>query len=175
MPQHAPADALRRTLRRELHKRPEIVFAILHGSFVAGGSYRDVDVAVWLDQARVAREAWVRHALDLEVILEQAGSGPVDVRVLNDAPLAFRYHALKGEPVLVRDPELLAEMRARTWDDYFDFAPFARQNLREILAGRATSTSTRSARSRGTSATPAGNCTRSAGCQGTPSWLTGGA
>jgi hypothetical protein len=37
--------------------------------------------------------------------------------------------------VLVRDPELLAEMRARTWDDYFDFAPFARQNLREILAG----------------------------------------
>lgn len=26
---------------------------------------------------------------------------PVDVRVLNDAPLAFRYHVLKGQPLLV--------------------------------------------------------------------------
>jgi hypothetical protein len=58
---------------------------------------------------------------------------PVDVRVLNEAPLTFRYHALKGEPLVVRDRELLDEMRARTWDEYFDFLPFARRYLREAL------------------------------------------
>jgi len=35
----------------------------------------------------------------------------VDVRALNDAPLTFRYHALKGRPLVVRDQELLDEMR----------------------------------------------------------------
>ena len=62
----------------------------------------------------------------------QLGS-PIDVRVLNDAPLAFRYHALQGRPLVVRDEEFLDELRARTWDDYLDFQPFARQYLREAL------------------------------------------
>jgi hypothetical protein len=52
----------------------------------------------------------------------------VDVRVLNDAPLGFRYHALQGRPLVTRDDELLDELRARTWDDYLDFQPFARQS-----------------------------------------------
>jgi hypothetical protein len=55
------------------------------------------------------------------------------VRALEDAPLAFRYHALRGRPLVVRDESFLGELRARTWDDYFDFQPFARQYLREAL------------------------------------------
>jgi len=58
---------------------------------------------------------------------------PVDIRVLNDAPLAFRYHAIRGRLLMVRDLELLDEYRARIWDDYFDFVPFARQYLREAM------------------------------------------
>jgi uncharacterized protein len=58
----------------------------------------------------------------------------IDVRVLNDAPLAFRYHALQGRPLVVRDEALLDEVRARTWDDYIDFLPFARTYLREALS-----------------------------------------
>ena len=52
------------------------------------------------------------------------------MRVLNDAPLAFRYHALQGRPIIARDEEFLDELRARTWDDYIDFQPFARQTAR---------------------------------------------
>jgi hypothetical protein len=64
----------------------------------------------------------------------QLGLGlPIDVRVLNDAPLAFRYHALQGTPLVARDGEFLDELRARTWDDYLDFQPFARRYLREAL------------------------------------------
>jgi uncharacterized protein len=120
-------------LRRELEARPEVVLAVLHGSFSKGGAYRDVDVAVWLAPERLSREERFRYALDLSVHLQLQLGSPIDVRVLNDAPLAFRYHALKGRPFVARDDEFLDELRARTWDDYLDFKPFARQYLREAL------------------------------------------
>ena len=121
-------------LRRELAARPEIVLAVLHGSFLQGGAYHDIDVAVWLDPGQLSRDERFRYALDLSVYLHLQLGGPIDVRVLNDAPLAFRYHALKGSPLVARDEEFLDELRARTWDDYLDFQPFARQYLREALS-----------------------------------------
>jgi predicted nucleotidyltransferase len=120
-------------LRREVLARPEIVFAYLHGSFLSGGPYRDIDVAIWLDPSRVARDDRGRYALDLSAALHLKLHRPVDVRALNDASLAFRYHALKGEALVVRDSEFLDETRARAWDDYLDFLPFARRYLREAL------------------------------------------
>ncbi len=121
-------------LQAALEARPEIRFAYLHGSFQAGGPYRDIDVAVWLDPARIADQPHGRYALDLGVPRQRDLRRLVDVRILNDAPLAFRYHALKGTLLVVRDREFLDELRARTWDDYFDFLPFARQYLREALS-----------------------------------------
>jgi hypothetical protein len=121
------------TLRRRLGSRPEILCAYLHGSFLTGGSYRDIDVAVWIDPVPHGPGAITRYALDLATELSLALGQPVDVQVLNRAPLAFRHHALKGQPLVVRDWEWLDELRARTWGDYADFLPFARQNLRELL------------------------------------------
>ena len=120
-------------LRRELEARPEVVLALLHGSFSKGGAYRDIDVAVWLDPGRLSLDDRFRYALDLSVHLQLQLGSPIDVRVLNDAPLAFRYHALQGRPLVLRDETFLDELRARTWDDYLDFQPFARQYLREAL------------------------------------------
>ena len=121
-------------LRRELEARPEVVLALLHGSFSKGGAYRDIDVAVWLDPGRLSLDDRFRYALDLSVQLHLHLGRPIDVRVLNDAPLAFRYHALQGRPLVLRDETFLDELRARTWDDYLDFQPFARQYLREALS-----------------------------------------
>jgi len=121
-------------LQRELDARSEIVLALLHGSFPKGGTYRDIDVAVWLDPERLSPDERFRYALDLSVHLHLQLVSPIDVRVLNDAPLAFRYHALQGRPLVVRDERFLDDLRARTWDDYLDFQPFARQYLREALS-----------------------------------------
>ena len=121
-------------IRSYLEARPEILFAYLHGSFEEGGPYRDVDVAVWLDPARASSGAWYQYALNLSLALQTAVKETVDVQVLNGAPLAVRYHALRGKAILVRDWDLLDDVRARTWDDYFDFLPFARQYLREALS-----------------------------------------
>jgi predicted nucleotidyltransferase len=121
-------------LRRELEARPEVVLALLHGSFSKGGAYRDIDVAVWLNPERLSQDERFRYALDLSVRLQLRLGIPIDMRVLNDAPLSFRYHALQGNALVRRDEAFLDELRARTWDDYIDFQPFARQYLREALS-----------------------------------------
>jgi hypothetical protein len=90
-------------------------------------------VAVWLDPDRLSRDERFRYALDLSVHLHVQLECPIDVRVLNDATLSFRYHALQGRPLVARDEGFLDDLRARTWDDYLDFQPFARQYLREAL------------------------------------------
>lgn len=138
LPRQMSAEQRERLIRRVqplVHNRPEIRFALLHGSFLAGGSFRDMDLALYLDPAQVGAEAFrdyevkqgVQWSADLEL--------PVDVRLLNDAPVSFRYHALKGTVLIVRDPALLDEFRAKTWDEYCDFAPFARRYLREVVGG----------------------------------------
>ena len=127
-------DRIIERLKRDLEARTEIVLALLHGSFTKGGPYRDIDVAIWLDPRSKSPEERFRYALDLSVHLEVQLGISVDVRVLNDAPLAFRYHALQGQPLVVRDETFLDELRARTWDDYIDVQPFARQYLREALS-----------------------------------------
>jgi len=126
---------LREALRGWLLARPEVAFAYLHGSFLDRGLYRDIDVAVWLEADRVPASAHLDWALDASVALRNVLGTSVDVQVLNQATLAFRFHALKGQPLVVRDQEHLDDMRARTWDDYFDFEPFARRYLRESLSG----------------------------------------
>jgi predicted nucleotidyltransferase len=128
-------DRLVDAVRAALEARPEIAFAYLHGSFAGDGPYRDVDVAVWVDAECVPRSAWVRYGLQLATDLQPALPVRLDVQVLNGASLSFRYHAMRGRLLFARDAEAEADVRARTWDDYFDFEPFARAYLREALRG----------------------------------------
>ena len=128
-------DRLVRRVKTLLQNRAEIRFALLHGSFLAGGSFRDMDLALYLDPAKVGQGAFRDYELTQGVRWSADLRLPVDVRLLNDAPVSFRYHALKGTVLIVRDPSLLDEFRASTWDEYCDFAPFARRYLREVIGG----------------------------------------
>lgn len=118
-----------------LRAREEVVFAYLHGSFITEEAFRDVDLALYVATKPGWDMSLRRYEIDIGVELTSKMRAPIDVRVLNDAPLAFRYHVLKGRLLFTRDDEFLDVFRARTWDDYFDFAPFARQYLREAIGG----------------------------------------
>jgi predicted nucleotidyltransferase len=122
-------------LTERLLCRPEILFALLHGSFVRDGPFRDVDVALYSDPALLGAMTFREYEIDLGVRLSGNLGVSVDIRVLNDAPVAFRYHALQGLVLFARDENTLDDFRARTWDEYCDFAPFSRQYLREVMGG----------------------------------------
>jgi len=119
-------------VRRSLEGHTEISFAYLHGSFMKAGGFRDIDVAVYAD-------ALPASPLDYELRLEaesmNAVSGfPVDVRVLNGAPLSFRYNAIKnGLLLFARDDDERADFVESTLSAYFDFAPYRALYLKETL------------------------------------------
>jgi len=127
-------EQLARRLEQQLTGHPGVIFAYLHGSFVDEVRFRDLDVAVYLMPGVIDPRRLRDYEAEVAMELETQLRVPVDVRILNDAPLAFRHHVLKGRLLLVRDADLLDEFRARTWDEYFDFAPLARSYLREVLS-----------------------------------------
>lgn len=122
-------------IAQALAERPEIVFAYLHGSFVESRPFRDIDVAVWVDPAAVGARHPVDYEIDLGLAVQQRVRMPVDVKRLNEAPLAFRYHATRGRAVLSRDEEARDAWVERTRDAYWDFQPVARRHLVELLRG----------------------------------------
>ena len=108
-----------------LEAEPDVVFAYLHGSFLTGGGFHDVDVAVRLAAPPDRR---LTRALALAVRLTGAAGFPVDVRVLDEASLAFRFHVFRtGRLLLDRDGELLADCMERTMREYLDVAPLVRR------------------------------------------------
>lgn len=135
-PRHplTPAQALelRARLRERLASRPEVRFAYLHGSVLDRTMVGDVDVAVSVDPVTLPPDV-TAYEIALESELEQGSSLPVDVRVLEDAPLSFQYAVLRGDPVYVRDAEAWATFRERTWVAYLDFAPLREEVLRDLM------------------------------------------
>jgi len=109
-----------------------MAFAYLHGSFVRSEAFRDVDVAVFLSEAHRLSTDDVDVEISLSLQLEKATGLPVDVKLLNHAPLGFRYHASRGELLLTRDESVREEFLTRTWGEYFDFLPLSRMFGREM-------------------------------------------
>ncbi|NCO61536.1 MAG: nucleotidyltransferase domain-containing protein [Deltaproteobacteria bacterium CG_4_8_14_3_um_filter_51_11] len=127
----AKADIMR-ILARNIEPHAEILFSYLHGSFLAGDSPKDIDIGVYLSRIP---DSPLNYELNLEVALSDAVRIlPVDVRVLNSAPLPFQYAVLKdGIPLVVNDEEARCAFQERTIMRYFDFEPFLRRYLEEAF------------------------------------------
>ncbi len=121
-------------LRRVLIEAPEVVFAYLFGSFQEGRPFRDVDIGVYLTEDADPWETAFRLAAALERALRAAGHpAPVDVRVLNEAPVAFRYHVYQGEVLVSRDEDLRARETVYAFTRYLDIKPLLEQALKEAI------------------------------------------
>jgi predicted nucleotidyltransferase len=125
----ARREAVVTTLAEQLAGRTDIAFACLFGSFLSAGGFRDVDLAIW-----TTPEAAATVDLDLAVHLSRHLGLPVDVRRVNDAPVTFLFHALRGRVVAARDQHLLADVMERTARRYHDLAPRLRRATREAFA-----------------------------------------
>jgi predicted nucleotidyltransferase len=119
-------------IRRSLELHAEIAFAYLHGSFMMESGFRDIDVAVYVKGLPASP---LEYELRLEAGLMNSVSGyPIDVRVLNGAPLSFRYNVIKsGLLLFARDDNQRADFVESTLSAYFDFAPYRALYLKETL------------------------------------------
>lgn len=119
-------------IKEELQKLPQIHFAFLHGSFLDKHPCHDLDIAIFFDDS-LTEESILDLTLDLTVTLTCKLHLPVDVRPLNKANTGFRYHVTKGVLLLSRNEEEVYDFIEKTWREYLDFQPLAKQVLKDLI------------------------------------------
>ena len=120
-----------RALSESLDREPHVVFAYVHGSFIGTLPFHDIDVGVYLSSAASDQ---TRQAVDVADRLSRRVGYPVDVRVLNAAPLPFVFRTLQGDLLVSHDDDCLADVLERTGRRYLDLAPVLRRATREAFA-----------------------------------------
>jgi len=118
--------------RAELAGEAAVVFAYLYGSFVEGGPFRDVDVGVYVEAAEPGQAS--AKALDLSGRLSDRAGLPVDVRVLNGAPVPFLFHVFRGQLLVCRDDDRLETLLEDTARRYLDIEPLLRRATKDAFA-----------------------------------------
>lgn len=113
--------------------RPEVLAAFLFGSFLSQPRFRDIDIGVIIDYGQVSPEAPPGLASALATDLEWQTGLPTDLIVLNEAPVALRYQASRGEVLFQRDQQAVEQFLEQTWKEYLDFEPFLRSSLKDLL------------------------------------------
>ena len=124
--------AVKEAIREVLKNHEEILFAYLHGSFVKKDAFRDIDVAIYLERMPASV---LEYELQMETDLMKAlRKYIIDVRVLNGAPLSFKYNVIKdGIVLLSKDDDKRADFEEKTIVLYLDFLPYRKLYLRETL------------------------------------------
>lgn len=118
-------DALERTLQGILAGRAEpLVAAYLFGSRARGtaSDRSDVDIAVLYTEAPVPGLEGL--GFDLEADLERALGQPVQIVVLNTAPVDLVHRVLRdGHLLLDRDRSRRIRFEVKARNEYFDLQP----------------------------------------------------
>jgi uncharacterized protein len=131
-----PTASIEQALRKFFASRPAgIVAAYLFGSVARGtaGARSDVDVAVLYEAAPPATIEGL--PLDLENAIHQVVARPVQVIVLNTAPVSLVHRVLRdGVLVLDRAPSARIRFEVRARNEFFDLQPILARYRRRPLA-----------------------------------------
>jgi predicted nucleotidyltransferase len=104
-----------------------VVLAYLFGSAARNQThpFSDIDIALLVDYTALVAAQRLRFELMIEdQIVERCGLAQVDVRVINDAPLAVRGEVVtQGLLLFERDRNERIEFETMTRMAYFDFLP----------------------------------------------------
>ena len=108
----------------------DVLVCYLYGSYARNQqtNLSDLDLAILMAQKSSALE---RSRLSLKLshaIAESMNGVDVDLRVINDTPLEFRYNVIhEGIVIYSRDDEQRLKFESRTLMEYFDFKPMIHQ------------------------------------------------
>jgi len=126
--------SIEEAIAHTLDAHGEISFAYLHGSFVHGPQARDIDIAVYLKPDRIPDATFAYEDSLAQEITSKAGpSVPVDVRIMNNTPIPFQYHVLKGRLLVDHDPDDRLELMSFIISRYLDMKPLLEHHLKEAF------------------------------------------
>jgi len=109
----------------------KVITAYLFGSFLQSMSFKDIDIGIIVTKNL---SHLLSFELETEGKLQSIIKYPVDVRVLNQAPISFSQNVIRtGRIIIDKDPNLRADFETRILKQYYDFSPFQRRYLREVM------------------------------------------
>jgi len=126
------SDRIIKKLRTLLSEEKGIYFAFIHGSFLSRADFKDIDIAVYLDDSTLKKINLIEYELRWSLRLEKYLGIRIDVKILNEAPLSFRYHSTRGCLLFSHDELIREEFLCRTWSEYFDFKPVSKIYIKEV-------------------------------------------
>ena len=124
-------EKLTKTISSYLQQNREIFAAYLFGSYVTGQPFGDIDLGILV---RNEPENLLEYEFELEIKLEVLVKFAVDVRVLNKAPVSFVQNVIRhGQIIIDSKPNTRSDFESYILRKYFDFAPFRRRYLSEVI------------------------------------------
>ncbi len=122
-------------IAESLEKRDEIIFAYIYGSFAEDLPFKDIDIAVYVNESIVPHDDAIDYGLRISAITElETGLSPLDIKVINYAPVGFRYYATKGLLLFSKDETIRCDFLEDTWKRYFDLLPKRKQILLDLVS-----------------------------------------
>jgi uncharacterized protein len=128
-------ERIREELTQRISEQDEVLFAFIFGSFqdVAGNMpFRDIDVGIFIKEIGL-KEA-VYYALDLSQHLSSSISYPVDVRIINEAPIPFLFHVIQGKLIVNKDDDLTSDFMENVIRRYLDMKLLLHMAAKEAFA-----------------------------------------
>lgn len=111
-----------------------VLFAFLYGSFLDGVLFRDVDLGVFVKDV-VTIDFWEYECMLSQKIENELNYPfPVEIKIINDAPVSFSYHVIRGRLLFARDESAMLDFMTRVARTYLDMAPLRRKYMLEAMA-----------------------------------------
>ena len=118
-------------LAAALQNRDEVMFAYIYGSFAEDLAFHDIDVGVYT--LEITEEESTNYSLILGQMLSKELQVPVDIRVLNFAPVSFLYEVIRGNLIFERNEEIRIRVVEQTIQRYLDLKPMILRGIKEAF------------------------------------------
>lgn len=123
-------DVIIERIRVFFSEQPEIIASLLFGSFTED-QFRDIDIGLFLDPSFPPPRYYEQR---LERELSDLAHFPVDVRILNTAPVRFVYQVLKKQNIIMcKNMNAFSSFESKVLREYFDYAYYLNRYRREVL------------------------------------------
>lgn len=128
-----PKEDLIENVKRTLNSKHEIIFCYIYGSFLENNHFRDIDIAIYVNQKRISSEQAFDYTFQLSLDLSKQTGFEIDIQMMNYAPLGFQHSVLKnGELLFSKDESLRLNLIENVSLEYMDFFELSMQYIHDI-------------------------------------------
>jgi len=117
-----------------LKSHQEIIFAYIFGSFTEGKTFKDLDLAIYVEEKDPTLKN-IFYEVELSKHLEEIIRIPVDIIILNKASNSILYRASQGILIKNSDDNRRVNFITTHWKQYWDFQGKMQEHIREVKYG----------------------------------------